>query len=235
MEIGFVLKKLISLLMMPLSISIELMIIGIVLLYINKIKLSKVFLISGVISLIIFSTPQFANTLLKPLESQHKTITKIPKDVKYILLLGGDRFNRGWEVLRLYHQIPNAKIITSGYKGNKSTAEAILVAKQLQSSGIPKSDIIIHPNPKDTKEEAIKIKQLLGKQKFILITSASHMPRAYALFKKEGLNPITTPTNFLEIENARGDFAPRSKHLEKTTKAWHEYIGILWAKLRGQI
>ena len=57
-------------------------------------------------------------------------------------------------------------------------------ARQLIESGIPKEDIIIHNTPKDTKEEAIKIKELLGDERFILITSASHMPRSMAIFKK---------------------------------------------------
>ncbi len=220
---------------MPLSIGLILGFIGLMFLFKNQIKKAKIFLTMSIIWIAVVSYTPFSNLLIYPLESQHSQLNEIPKDVKYILLLGGDRENRGWEALRLYNQIADSKIITSGYAGRGSIAEAVKTANILYDLGIPKEDVIVHSSPKDTKEEAIKIKQVLGEKRFILITSAYHMPRALALFKKEGLNPIIVPTDFKIKESDKVISVPSSQGLQKTEIAWHEYLGLVFSKLRGYI
>jgi uncharacterized SAM-binding protein YcdF (DUF218 family) len=236
METGFILKKLISAFIMPLSAGILLLLAGLVLLYLNKLKKAKIVLTISLVWISLFGYVQFSNLLLYPLESRYKTISVIPKDVKHILLLGGDAHNRGWEALRLYHLIPGSKIITSGYAWEKNQdSEALKAAKLLISSGVKKEDIIIHSSVKDTKEEAVKVKELLKDKPFILVTSASHMPRAVAIFKKQGLEPIPSATAFEIKETDRTYDMPNGKSMSKSEKAWHEYLGIIWGYLRGYI
>ncbi|MCD4756920.1 MAG: YdcF family protein [Arcobacteraceae bacterium] len=235
MEFAFILKKIISAMVMPLSIGLFLAIIGLILLYINRIKSAKILLTISILWIALISYSPFANSLIKPIATTYKKLEEIPKDVKYILLVGGDMENRAWEVLKLYYKIPNAKIITSGYKSGYAIPEAVRTANILYQIQIPKEDIIIHSNPKDTKEEAIEIKQLLGEKPFILVTAAHHMPRAMALFQKEGLHPIAAPANYNSYSNIDIFSIPNGGNLQKTEIAWHEYLGILWGKLRGQI
>ncbi len=220
---------------MPLSLGLVLAFIGLFFLYKNRLKPSKIFLTISIVWISLISYVPFSNLLLMPLETKYEKLKNIPSDVKYILLLGGDKYNRAWEVLRLYNKIPNVKIITSGYAGRGDIPGAIKTANLLYEAGIPKDRIIIHSEPKDTKEEAVKIKQTLGDDKFILITSSYHMPRALALFQKEGLNPIIAPTDYKIEDNDKLLSEPMGRHLNKTEIAWHEYLGLLWSKLRGQI
>ncbi|MEA3497448.1 MAG: ElyC/SanA/YdcF family protein [Campylobacterota bacterium] len=234
MSIAFTLKKIISGLIMPLSIGFIFAFIGLYFLYKNSYKKAKIFLTICIVWIAIIAYSPFSNFLLEPLESKYSKLEKIPQDIKYILLLGGDQKSRGWEALRLYNKIPNSKIITSGYEGRYDIPEAIKTANILVELGIPKKDIIIHSKPKDTKEEAIKIKSILKDEPFILITSHYHMPRAIALFNKEGLYPIAAPTDKLAKENKYLSI-PSGGDLKKTEIAMHEYIGLLWSKLRGQI
>ncbi len=234
MEIGFILKKLISIMILPMSIVLVVFLIGLIFLYKNKTSFSKVILTAAFVLLSLFSYSPVANSLINSLEQQYKKLEKVPNNVQYLLLLGGDFEQRAWEVLRLYSQNKNLKIITSGYEGNYEIPEATRSAGILQHIGIPKENIIIHPQPKDTKEEAIKIKEILSDKPFILVTVAHHMPRAMALFKKEGTNPIAAPSHF--IGNKIKLFSiPNTGSLYKTQIALHEYIGLLWAKYRGQI
>ena len=235
MELGFILKKILSAILMPLSLGLFLGIIGLWFLYKENIKKAKLFLTISFILISIISYVPFSNFLISPLETKYQKLEKIPQNVEYILLLGGDMENRAWEVLRLYNKIQNVKIITSGYAGSSKIPEAIKTAKILEDIGICRDNIIIHSKPKDTKEEAIKIKQVLGEKPFILITSAYHMPRAIALFKKEGLNPIPAPTDFKVKDSNKALSLPNGSNLKKTEIAWHEYLGLLWGKLRGQI
>ncbi len=235
MEVGFILKKLLSTILMPLSFGFIFFIIGLWFLYRNSYKKAKIFLTISFIWIAIMANSGFSKIMINPLDNHHSYLETIPKDVKYILLLGGDIRKRGWEVLRLYHKIPNAKIITSGYEGGYTIPEAIVNANILIQSGIPKKDIIMHPTPKDTREEAIVMKKFLDKEPFILVTASYHMPRAIALFKKEGLNPIPAPTVILGKQNINLLSIPKGGSLYKTEIAWHEYLGLLWSKLRGQI
>ncbi len=238
MELGFIFKKILSALLMPYTLGLIVLFVGLFFLFISSYKKAKIFLTLGFIWIVIISYVPVSNFLIAPLENSYKKLDlkTISKDTKYILLLGGDRENRGWEALRVYNYLSNAKIITSGYAGRGTVPEAIKTAKVLEEIGVPKKDIIIHSKPKDTTEEAIKIKEILGSQRFILVTSAYHMPRAMALFQKEGLEPIPAPTDF-KITDRDNDLNRQigGTPLKKTQYAWHEYMGYIWGKLRGQI
>ena len=104
--------------------------------------------------------------------------------------------------------------------------------------GVDQNDIILEIESRDTKDEARLIKPLVEDAPFVLVTSASHMPRAMALFRKAGMSPIAVPTDHL-IKNPYGisfdNLFPRSYHLQKSERAVYEALGLLWAKVRSQI
>ena len=220
---------------MPLSIGIILGLIALTLLYFYHIKKAKKYLALSLFWLLLITWAPFATLLLKPLENMYPKLEIIPKNIEYILLLGGDRERRAWEALRLYHQIPNVKIITSGYSLHDKLSDAEKTSSMLNNSGILKEKIFMQSMAKTTFEEAQHMKKRVGKKPFILITSAYHMPRSMMIFKKAGLNPIPAPTDFNDV-NESGFFSIlTSKHLEHTEHAWHEYMGLLVYKLQGKI
>jgi len=227
---GFALKKLLSTLLMPLSIGLILFIVGLIFLYVSKYKKAKFFLTLSFLWIIMVSYSPFSNAILSPLESEHSKL-KEQVSAKYVLLLGGDFKGRSHEAVKLYHQIPNAKLITSGYPGSEEISEARSSRNKLIELGIPQEDILMQEEPKDTQEEAINIKNIVGTDAFILVTAASHMPRALALFKKEGLNPIVAPTNHLAKMGKFISF-PSAKNLQKSGIAFHEYLGKWWNKIK---
>jgi len=77
----------------------------------------------------------------------------------------------------------------------------------------------------------------LGKEQFVLVTSASHMPRAVALFRAAGLKPLPSSADFKSLESKYSpwDFFPSAGALEKSRRFVYECMGIAWAKLIGQI
>jgi uncharacterized SAM-binding protein YcdF (DUF218 family) len=79
---------------------------------------------------------------------------------------------------------------------------------------------------------------MIGKEPFFLVTSASHMPRAVALFKKLGMKPIPAPTGHL-AKRPRGRnpqrYFPSPEGLHKSQRLVYETLGMIWAKFRGQI
>ena len=94
----------------------------------------------------------------------------------------------------------------------------------------------IEPLSRDTKDEARLMQKIVGRDRFVLVTSAAHMPRSMALFAKRGMRPVPAPTEYLAAES-RGParFFPSADGLERAERAFHEYLGLAWAKLRGQI
>jgi uncharacterized SAM-binding protein YcdF (DUF218 family) len=104
--------------------------------------------------------------------------------------------------------------------------------------GIRPDDIVLEKDSKDTKDEALFIKEMLGDERFILVTSASHMPRSLALFRKQGMDPIPSTTDFLIKDNGLQksiSIFPSTDDIDMAKRAVYEYLGIAWAKLRGQI
>ena len=233
LETSFLIKKILASIVTPLPIGLILGFVGLWYLYKGYHKKAKIFLTIALLWITAISYSPFANLLIQPLENQYARLEEIPKDIKYILLLGGEKESRAWEALRLYHQIPNSKIITSGYAPfGSTTPSAIKTAKFLQKVGVKEEDIIIQPKPRTTEEEAIEIKKRLGDEPFILITSAYHMPRAMRLFKKYGLKPTPAPTDFKIKSYDTSISLPKGRKLLQTDQAWHEHLGTFWNSLR---
>jgi len=75
-------------------------------------------------------------------------------------------------------------------------------------------------------------------EKFILVTTASHIPRSVALFKKLGMQPIPAPTDHSMKRRQGinpGVFFPNSGKIGNAERVFYEYLGLAWAKLRGQM
>lgn len=105
--------------------------------------------------------------------------------------------------------------------------------------GVDGKDIILESVSRDTKDQARLVKKMIGCDRLILITSAAHMPRAMALFKKLDMQPVPAPTDHLYNKDPAGrsfsDYFPNAKAALKSRIAFHEYLGLVWAKIRGQI
>ena len=238
--------------LMPLPLGVFFIVLALLLLYRDKTKPAKWMLALSILWLFFFSYPPVSNTLLYNLESKIPTLHKTPENVKYIYVLGGGhhtdetlpitsqvyessvvRLNEG---IRHYLQLhKNAKIILSGNHGLYDTTEhAVMQQKLAISLGVNKDDIILYLGTRDTEEEAQAGKKLLSHEPFILVTSASHMTRALKFFRNEGLNPIPAPTNHLasiQYLNYTDFFS--SEALEKSRIVFHEYLGLVWQKIKG--
>jgi len=137
------------------------------------------------------------------------------------------------EGIIIHFNTPDSKLIFTGYSANTDTSNAVMNSRLAMALGVKKEDIIIFEDPKDTKEEAIFNQSLIGDEEFVLVTSATHMPRSMKLFESLALNPIAAPTNFLKIDERGYLQAPEVKYLDMSTIAMHEYFGLLWASIKG--
>lgn len=247
MEFGFFFKKLITFFVEPFGMLFTLFIIGLFFLFIKKYTKAKSFLLLAFGLLFLFSYPPFANYLIENLENQYPKYEYKVK-VKYIHVLGsghntditqpisshvGDGgTKRVLEGVIIHRKIKGSIIIFTGYEGDTNTSNAQMNAALASAIGVEKDDMVVFGLPKDTKEEAFFTKDLVGEKPFILVTSATHMPRAMKIFKNLGLDPIPAPTDFHKDEFKGYLREPSAYHFHLSEIAVHEYIGILWEKLK---
>lgn len=258
----FLLKKLISPFFLPVPFCSLLLIVGLTLLWSGRRQRAGKLLVSvGALLLIFLSYGVSTKLLLLPLERQYPPILSATslnagdaQPVKWIVVLGGGgsyssqlpspgrlssaSLARLIEGIRLQRQIPGSKLVLSegNIFGSGPVAEAM--AKLAEDLGVKKEDMILETESHDTEGQASLILPIVAIDRFLLITSASHMPRSIALFRKAGMNPIPAPTDFESIraENWRpAAFYPSAGGLRKAELAVHEYLGLAWSKIRGKI
>jgi uncharacterized SAM-binding protein YcdF (DUF218 family) len=260
----FILKKIISGFLYPLPLSLLLSFLGLYLLWFTtKQKAGKILVSVGLIILTLFSYSVISNKLLRPLERKYDSFemkgsssvskTEDESSIKYVVVLGGGHTSdpelplisqigrsslvRLIEGIRIYRKYPGSKLILSGGIVFDPVPEAEVLARVAMETGVPERDIILESKSKDTKDEAMFIKPIVGNEPFVLVTTASHMPRSMALFEKLGMNPIPSPIGH-RVSEGQGlsphSFFPSTGNLYKAELAIHEYLGLTWSKLRGQ-
>jgi uncharacterized SAM-binding protein YcdF (DUF218 family) len=156
---------------------------------------------------------------------------------------GGDRL---FQTLALYHKGRIKKIIFTGGSGSiefPDKKEGLYVKKYLKSIHVPDTATIIESESKNTYENAVFTKKLLDslnlKGNFLLVTSAYHMPRALAVFKKAGyqnLTPyITNKASGIRRFSFDHLFIPSAGALFSLEALIHEWVGYLIYRLKGYV
>ena len=169
--------------------------------------------------IILFSSNQFiANEFALMWEIPATRIEETPNYEWAILLTGVTRsniepddrvyFQRGADrvihTVYLYKLGKVKKILVSGGDGNLILArrkEAEEIQESLILMGVNPADIVIEPNSRNTFESAIEVRRIVDsaglKGPFLLVTSAYHMRRSLACFKKASIDVVPFSTDFL--------------------------------------
>jgi uncharacterized SAM-binding protein YcdF (DUF218 family) len=246
----FILKKLVSRFFFPLSLVLELLLLGIFL----KKRGTKVIL-AAVAFLYLFSFSPFGYLILRPLESQYVPISSsnLNTEVRWIVVLGGgsrkdmaltpeDRLGdaslkRLLEGVRLSRLLPQSRLVVSGGDYQGISPDALIMQQVALDQGVARDRIIVETASLDTADQATFLRDRLGQAPFYLVTSASHMTRAMRMFMRAGTQPIAAPTDFRAVWAPFHviDFFPQAGTLVNTEKAFNEYLGLLWGLVRGQI
>lgn len=246
----FFLKKLIGGLLMPLPMFILAMLVAVLLCWRNWRRSAFALMALATLALYALSTPIIATALLSPLEQRFPAYQGQKVDAVIVLggyhrskqnkpisaLLSPTSMVRLSEGMRIQGLNPSATLNLSGYKGTDEISNAEAMARVAIAYGVDEAKIYREPLPKDTAEEARTWAKHLAGQRVALVTSASHMPRAMYLFEQAGMSPLAAPTNQIADPVDLGHWRtwfPSAQALVMTSKAWHEYLGLAWARLRA--
>jgi uncharacterized SAM-binding protein YcdF (DUF218 family) len=143
---------------------------------------------------------------------------------------------------KLAREYPNARILfTSGdasLLGNKP-AEADYVMPLLESFGIPPGRVLLENKARNTAENAAFAKRMLqpkAGERWLLVTSAQHMPRAVGCFRHIGFEVEPYPVDWKTYPRPRFPIARIfSLGMARADDAVHEWEGLLVYWLTGRI
>jgi len=230
----------------------------------RKVLLSKVFLSAVVLYSFLLSSPLVLYLASQPLENfalkefkyaDASLRNEIPcSEYEGVIALGGVIPNADFNEVRGVQLAAGAERVTEPVRLQRLCPDFTLVytsfGKEIEDGvgeselardlwiglGVPKSKIIIENGSTSTRENAIETKKLLkGERKWLLVSSASHLKRAYSTFVSAGVQVDPIPVDYLFSEAPPiWSFAPFS-----TISGWqgvlHEYVGGIYYSLKGWI
>ena len=188
--------------------------------------------------------------LLEPLEDRFPPVRDMPAHVDGIIALGGaidpertathgipslnGEAERLTTFVQLAHLYPSAKLVfTSGsasiFADHPKEADA---AKQLFADlGMDTTKIIFERESRNTYENATLSKPLADPKPgeiWLLVTSASHMPRAVGIFRRAGWPVLAWP---IAYKAGRVYDPSLTNHLMDLERAMHEWLGLVAYRL----
>ena len=211
----FILSKTINFLTMPLVIICVLLLLSV---FLRPVRWKYNLLRVGLALLLFCSNDFILNEFMRAWEVPPTPFAEIRKHYRWGILLSGvtksemepkDRiyFSQGADrvthTFQLYKDGFIQKILVTGGSGSldKEQREADEIASVLRMMGTKPEDIVTENNSRNTHESAVEVKSLLTGQtrpeECLLITSAFHMRRSSACFRRVGWTMDTFSTNFL--------------------------------------
>ncbi|HIK45035.1 MAG TPA: YdcF family protein [Leptolyngbyaceae cyanobacterium M65_K2018_010] len=259
------LSKLLPLLFYPLGLVSLLMVLALVLLG-QRPRWAALALGLALVILVLSSNAWVSSQVVQSLEGRYLPPPDLPTAEAIVVLGGGikpespprpwlDVAEEGDRVLhgaQLYLAGKAPLIIFSGGRitwGQAPTtrSEAADMADLALALGVPATAMVQEPDSLNTYQNALYVKGILeqrGIKRVLLVTSAMHMPRSLAIFKKQGIEAIPAPTDFhiaaetlaLAQTTWQGrwlSWVPQTENLHYLTRALKEYVGIVIYRLKG--
>jgi len=241
---------------MPLGLSIAFFVLGCFVIPFRKIP-GVVLVLLGVLVLYLSSISPVAKWFMHQLERDYPPVAvEVLPEVDAIVLLGGGIVNpasprlepeldahgdRLGYAARLYKAGKAPVIVVSGGNvfdepGMLSNAE--YSAQLLERWGVPRSDMMLESDSRNTYENARETARLLPATQttILLVTSAFHMRRAIPLFEAQGFSVVHASTD-IQFTSFSGPgiikWLPEVYHLDLTTKAIKEFIGFQVYRWQG--
>ncbi len=208
------------------------------------------------------ATDPVRDALTKPLEFRYPALSletlqvdALTREPTAIVLLGGGIYENAPEygggdelnhhaLMRTIFAAELARrtglpVYATGSKAltHESEPEGAIMRRWLVRLGVPEAQAHAEAAAATTWENAVFVRKLLAPQgirRVVLVTSAWHMPRSVWCFKQQGLNVIPAPTDYLTRMSAYDvrSWFPRREVFDDACAALHEYLGMLWYRLR---
>ena len=247
----FYASKLISGLIWPSSVITLLLVAGSILLLLGRWPLwSRRLLLTGVALLIACGLSPLGNWLVLPLEQRFQR-GELPGRIAGVIILGGfetakismarNQLSLNESAERLTEGVlvalsrPEAKVVFTGGDGSMFRtmgSAAGPVGAYFQAIGISPGRIVLEDRSRTTHENALFLLPLLEPRpgdRYVLVTSAYHMPRSVGTFRHAGFDVVPWPVDY----RTRGSrdrwtyFVNIQSGLERVDFSFKEWLGLV--------
>ncbi|GHC62227.1 YdcF family protein [Limoniibacter endophyticus] len=255
----FIVSKIVGFFLHPINLTILFLALGFALRFTRFVKISTSFAAGGILILILAAWSSLGSMLLIPLEDHfpRPEAASIGRIAGIIVLGGGmegainltrgthdlnsagDRFV---ETAILARQFPDVPIIISGGNGElvlEGEGDADTALRLLTLLGVDRERLVPENKSRNTHENAVFSKAVARPQpgqKWLLITSAFHMPRSVALFRQVGFDVIAWPVDY-RTSGAEGVGFFRDNtndNIAKLNLGIREWIGLVVYRFSGR-
>lgn len=192
--------------------------------------------------------------LALPLEQSYPAFNQpqLQHQVQHILVLGCSHSNQSLlpltsqlapcslaritEGIRLWRQQPTALLHFSGHLAATQQQHTEIARQFAMAMGVPASQIVLHPAPGNTRQEAQTLADAIGQDRAVVVTSAMHLPRAMRWFAYYG-RPATADFYAAPAQHSTAsrepapyqlkDWLPSLAALEALYYLQYEYVALL--------
>jgi uncharacterized SAM-binding protein YcdF (DUF218 family) len=253
----FALSKTLGVLLLPSNVLIGLGLIGLMLLFTRIAFHGRRLLAASLVLLAVCGWSPLGSLLLYPLEQRFPPWDATRGAPDGIVVLGGaidpdlsaargvpvfrGGYDRLFAAAALAHRYPQARIIYSGGSANlvdDAAREADIAATVFESLGIAKQRLSMERESRNTEENAGFSKALASPkpgERWLLVTSAYHMPRSVGLFRRAGFAVEPCPVDWhTSGENLLTPFNLAGEGLQRTDLAIREWMGLAAYRISGK-
>jgi uncharacterized SAM-binding protein YcdF (DUF218 family) len=254
----FLLAKVLGFFALPSNLLISFGLVGVALMATRFARAGRRLVVFSVILVAIAGLSPLGNALILPLEERFPAWDVSRGAPDGIISLGGafdtvvspargevalnEAAERLTAIAELARRYPDARIVFSGGSGRLiygGATEAELAARLLESFGIERARITLEDHSRDTLENARFTKELVQPKpgdRWLVVTSAHHMPRSIGVFRAAGFPVEAFPVDY----RTRGTvdllrpFGSLGEGLRRTDTATREWVGLLVYWLAGR-
>ena len=254
----FTLSKTVGLLALPSNLLILLAVLGTALLFSRFARAGRRLLVASLAAVVAIGITPLGSALIYPLESRFPPWDGAHGAPAGFIVLGGaiepdvsaahgqpaltDSGERITILAELARRYPKARLIFSGGNGSLiggSASEADYALRLLESFGIARARIELEGRARNTIENAQFSKAITAPkpgERWVLVTSAYHMPRAIGVFRQAGFAVEAHPVDWRlgGREEMYGPFRTFTGGLARTDEAAREWLGLATYWLTGR-
>jgi uncharacterized SAM-binding protein YcdF (DUF218 family) len=256
----FYLAKVLWFLAQPSSLMVGAVIAGAALAGTAWQRLARWLLWGAVVALVICGLSPLSDAMIQPLEERfaRADLERDGTAITGIIVLGGgedsrivgrvelaplnEAAERYTESVVLARRLPQARLVFSGGSGVLAGAhqvEADMAGRLFAALGVGPERVTLESQSRDTYENAVftaRIVKPQPNQRWLLVTSAAHMPRAMGCFRRAGFAVEAWPVDYRtsrQLEWARwpGSIADGLKRIDAVMR---EYVGLAMYYVTGR-
>jgi len=254
----FIFSKMLGFFTEPTNAIAVICVIGIALVFLQRQRVGTLLVTFGILSLLVFGYSPVGNVLLLSLTERFPKWQDDGRAPDGIIVLGGaidadstaargslevnSAGERVTATLDLARRYPQARIVFTGGSGSligKSLSEAPVASEWLQRLDVARERITLEIDSRTTDENAAFTARLVtpkSGERWLLMTSAWHMPRAVGAFRRAGFDVEAYPVDWRTRGwiDATETFDSASAGLGRSDIAVHEWVGLITYWLAGR-